>query len=81
MGKNLGIHRLLGSGRATVRVTKDGRMAYLKGTGHVTKPSAHQIKLGKIGKLCGAEIRGKYTGSSQTAARRKAMGDCVKAKW
>lgn len=44
-------------------------------------PTAQQKKVAEAGRACGAQIRGKYVGSGQVAARRKAMGECIRGKF
>jgi len=40
-----------------------------------------QKKVSEAGKACGAEIRGKYTGSAKVAERRAAMAACIRKKF
>jgi len=46
-----------------------------------SKLTPQQMKIRDAGKKCGSEIRGKFKGPGQVDARRKAMGDCIRAQF
>lgn len=53
-------------------------MLFSKAGPKFSKLTPQQQKVADTGKKCGDEIRGKYEGSGQVKARRKAMGDCAR---
>jgi hypothetical protein len=69
--------RLKNTGRAGIRSNKRSSLIWMQGTPRFPNPTAHQKKIGAVGKACAGEIRG----IKNVAERRQKLGACVKSKY
>jgi len=63
------------------RFSPKSKMLFIKSGPKYTELTPQQKKIAEAGRVCGAEIRGKFKGKENVEARRKAMAECIRRQF
>jgi len=81
IAEDMGFERVFYVSRKPGKFSPKSKMIYPKVGPRFTHKTAQQKKIAEAGRICGAIIKGKYTGSGNVEERRKAMADCIREQF